>query len=124
MPCRSLLRQNTIKNFSPKVPFRKVGRLCGAGYFSVKLFFEETIRQNEIENESPKYFKMSMDGEMSMVSITVNPNLEAISRENSITVISDKGNIYSFVLRVVKIPSLLCIKVKKEDAVFKFKNTN
>jgi len=95
-----------------------------AKYFSVKLFFEETIEQNEIENRRPEYFQTSKDSEMSMVSLTINPNLEAIRCKNSITIISDMGNIYSFDLRVVKKPSILNIKVKKEAAVFKFKNTN
>ncbi|CAN0579836.1 unnamed protein product, partial [Laminaria digitata] len=42
----------------------------------------------------------------------------------NITIIADTGNIYSYILQVVKKPSKLNLKMKKENAVFNFKKSD
>jgi len=94
--------------------------------YSVKLIFEAPVGLNKIENGNPLYFQVKKDSKKPIVILTVNPCLKAIEGETHITVISvvsNKGNIYSYTLQVVEnCPSKLSLNVRESDAIFNLGN--
>lgn len=83
----------------------------------VNLFFEEPIAK--VINGDPLYFDVDIDGELELVTISINPTLEPVERSTGLTLISDTWNVYSYVLKLEKKPSKLNIKVKKLDTVLR-----
>lgn len=81
----------------------------------VNLFFEEPI--GKIINGDPLYFQVASDEELELITISVNPSLEPVERSTTLTLISDIGNVYSYLLKLAQQPTQLNFKVKKVDTV-------
>lgn len=89
-----------------------------ARLYTVNLFFGEKIKDVDIGD--PLYFQVDRDSGIPRLGITLNPALEPMERRSNMTVVSESGRVYSFLLTTAagESPKELNIRVGEQDAVF------